>query len=78
MPSFKYNPFYIERTPKPTLPNPPKAPLHLFSFRNFFNLFTPSLFSYIFNNITIPNTSFTYFTAFSPTLIPTTLNRHIC
>ena len=61
-------------TIEPTLPNPPKAPLRLPSFRNFFGLFTPSLPS----NTTIPNTPFTYSatpSSFTPT--PTTPNHHI-
>jgi hypothetical protein len=75
MPSFRYNPSCIKGILKFTLLNPFKAPLCLFSFKSFFNLFTPSLFS----NITVLNTPFTYFAVSSSfTLIPTTLNHCIC
>jgi hypothetical protein len=75
MPSFRYNPFCIKRTLEFTLPNPFRALLYLFSFKSFFNLFTPSLFS----NITVLNTPFTYSTASSSfTLMPITLNYYIC
>ena len=68
MSSPKYNPSYMEGTLKPILPNPPKALLHLFSFRSFFSFFS---------NITVPNTPSAYSAAFSPTLTPTTLNCYI-
>ena len=75
MPSPRYDPFCIEGTLEPTLPDPPRAPLRLSSFRSFFGLFAPSL-PY---NITILNTPFTRSTvSSSSTLIPTTLNRYIC
>ena len=74
MPSPKYNPSCIKRTPEPTLPNPPRALLHLTSFRSFFGLFTPSL-PY---NTTVLNTPFTYSAVFSfSTPIFTTPNYHI-
>jgi hypothetical protein len=75
MPFLGYNPSRIKGILKPTLPNPPRALLRLFSFGSFFNLFTPSLLS----NITILNTPFTYFAVSSSfTLMPTTLNHCIC
>ena len=71
----RYNPSYIEKTLKPTLPNPPRALLYLPNFKSFFSLFTPSLFS----NTTILNTPSTYSTiSYSFTLTPTTPNRCIC
>jgi len=74
MPSPRYDPSRIEETPEPTLPNPPRAPLRLFSFGSFFSLFTPSLSNYI----TMPNTPFTRFAvSSSSTPIPTTLNHCI-
>jgi hypothetical protein len=75
MPSFRYNPSCIKGTLKPTLLNPLRALLCLFSFKSFFSLFTPSLPS----NITVLNTPFTYSAAFSSfTLMPITLNYYIC
>jgi hypothetical protein len=75
MPSSRYNPFCIEGTLKPTLPDPFRAPLCLFSFKSFFSLFTPSLLG----NITVLNTPFTYSAVSSSfTLMPTTLNHYIC
>jgi hypothetical protein len=74
MPSPRYDPSYIEGTLEPTLPNPPRALLHLPSFGSFFNLFTPSLPS----NTTIPNTPSTRSTvSYSSTPTPTTLNHRI-
>jgi len=74
MPSFRYDPSYIEGTLEPTLPDPPGAPLRLPSFRNFFGLFAPSLPSYTI----IPNTPSTRSTASSSfILIPTTPNHRI-
>ena len=69
----KYNPSYTKGTLEPTLPDPPRAPLCLPSFRNFFSLFTPSLPG----NITVPNTPSTHFTASSSALTPTALNHRI-
>jgi hypothetical protein len=75
MPSFRYNPSYIKGILKPTLPNSFRALLYFFSFKSFFNLFTPFLLS----NITVLNTPFIYSTVSSSfTLIPTTLNYYIC
>ena len=68
MPSPGYNPSRTEGTPEPTLPDPPRAPLRLPSFRSFFSFFS---------NITILNIPSTYSAASSPTLTPTTLNRRI-
>ena len=64
-----YSPFYIEGTLEFTLPDSFRALLRLFSFGSFFSFF---------NSITVPNTPFIYFAAFSPTLTPTILNYCIC
>ena len=69
MPSPGYDPSYTEGTPESTLPNPPRALLHLPSFRSFFSFFS---------NITILNTPSAHSAASSPTLTPTTLNHYIC
>jgi hypothetical protein len=75
MPFFRYNPSYIKGTLEFILLNPPRAPLCLFSFKSFFNLFTPFLFS----NITVLNTLFIYSAVSSSfTLMPTILNYYIC
>ena len=74
MPFPRYDPSRTERILKFILPNPFKALLRLPSFRSFFGLFTPSLFS----NITVLNTPFAYSAVSSSfTLTPTTPNRCI-
>ena len=73
---YGYNLSYIhlKGTLEITLPNPLRALLYLFSFRNFFSFFAPILPS----NITVLNTPFTYSATFSSfTLISTTLNYYI-
>ena len=69
MPSPRYNFFCIEGTLEFTLPDSFRALLRLFSFRSFFSFF---------NSITVLNTPFVYFAAFSPTPTPTILNCCIC
>ena len=64
----RYNPSCTEATLKSTLPDPPRAPLRLPSFKSFFSFF---------GNITVLNTPSTYSTISSPTPTPTTSNRRI-